>query len=132
MRSLILCVCVLAGCARAEIRVVPASAKLYADGRMVGIGQAMIATTKAKPVLVRAEQDGFRPACALVENRHDTTLYLARSEPDERPFPGDAEILGTWTNDRVNLCMARETTATEPAPVLVTAGDLSRPYEIFG
>lgn len=28
--------------------------------------------------------------------------------------------------------MARETTATAPAPVLVTAGDLSRPYEILG
>lgn len=77
MRRCVLCLCLLAGCARAEIRVVPASAKLYADGRMVGVGQAMIPTTKARPVLVRAEQEGFRPACALVENRGDTTLYLA-------------------------------------------------------
>jgi hypothetical protein len=92
----------------------------------------MIPTTKVRPVLVRAEQEGFRPACALVENRRDTTLYLARSEPDARPFPSDAEVRDAWNKDRVNLCMARETTATEPAPVLVTAGDLSRPYEILG
>lgn len=108
------------------------SAKLYADGRLVGRGQAMIPTTKQNPVVVRAEQDGFRPACALVEHRRDTTLYLARVEPRDRPFPSDDQIRAAWTNDRVNLCLARETVAEEPADVLITAGDLSRPYEILG
>ncbi len=121
----------LTGCARAFIETIPASAGIRANGNVVGRGKATVQTFRDKVILVRAEQDGFRPSCALVANRQDTKLYLVRAQPDDPPFPTDAEILHAWNTDQVNLCAAREQPAA-PAEVLVTAGDLNRSYEILG
>ena len=122
---------VVAGCSRALIETIPASASIRANGNVVGRGKAMIQTSREKVVLVRAEQDGFRPTCALIANRQDTKLYLVRAQVNDPPFPTDAEILQAWNTDQVNLCAAREQPSA-PAEVLITTGDLNRSYEILG
>lgn len=119
------------GCSRAFVEVIPPSAKLIVNGRVAGIGKATIPTQPGNVVLVRAEQEGFRQACALVEHRGDTVLRLARANPEEAPLPSDAEILQAWETQRANLC-ADYATQAAPATVIVTAGDLSRPYDILG
>ncbi len=135
MRRLIVATIVslgLCGCSRAFVEAVPPSARLIVNGRVVGVGKATIQTQTGKVVLVRAEHEGFRPACAIVEHRRDTILRLARATEGEPPLPSDTEILQAWDTQRANLCADHAATAT-PATVIVTAGDLSsQPYEVLG
>lgn len=119
-----------AGCAHAWIKSEPAGARLSVGGKLVGTGHATVSTPKGQIVVVRADHEGFRPACAVVEYRRDTTIALTRAEPNDPPLPSDTEIERAWVADHTNLCAKR---AENHGPdVVVTAGDLSRPYEILG
>ena len=134
MRHLVVAAILSVGCgacARAYLEATPSSARLVVNGRIVGVGEATIPTRRGKVVLVRAEQEGFRPACAIVEYRQDTVLRLARATSGDAPLPSDDEILHAWNDERTDLCAIHAESAP-PSRVVVSAGDLDRPYEVLG
>jgi len=130
-RATVLLILVSLGRSRAYIGAQPPSARILVNGRVVGVGSATIPTEKGKVVIVRAELDGFRPACAVVENRRDQRIQLARAMPGDPPEPTDAEVRQAWDTQRANLCAERAAHDVPPT-VIVTQGDISRPYEVLG
>jgi len=84
------------GCSRAFVSTDPPLARLSVNGRQVGVGKATIPTKPGRVVIVRADHEGFRPTCAILEHRRDTTITLTRAVPNDLPLPPDAEIERTW------------------------------------
>ena len=121
----------LSGCARAFITTDPPIARLSVNGRQVGVGKATIPTQSGRVVIVRADHEGFRPTCAVVPHRRDTTITLSRAIADDRPLPSDADIEREWIATGKNLCV-EAAEQQKPPEVVITAGDLSQPYEILG
>lgn len=121
----------LSGCARAFIKTEPPGARLSIAGKQIGTGSATVQTPKGRIVIVHADHEGFRPTCAIVQYRKDQTIALTRALAQDVPMPSDSDIERAWIADGADLC-AKRYAQNVPPEVVVTAGDLSRPYDILG